>query len=614
MIPRLIWRGHKTSTVTLVAITVALVSIISGILGVAVGSTDKANELKNQGNVTTELVQRINTLDGIATYSLLIVAIAVIVALLMVSAIIKFNIAAASPTIRSLRVYGISRNRARLGFVALALLASAIALLFATALAPGAAVVHRYVLSLTGLDVSDVSIEPSYSIMAWTTVSMAVYAGFVAYRSSNQISSLADSPSFRSRWLPHIHLIFRIASFIVVVAGLFAVLRIEPTMDNVNEITFGAMFTALITAWCLFPLFVVMAGKIVKKFGSVGLTAGGIMISESRRISGIALVSSLLLGLGGTSAMLTLASSSAGQYLAMTSISADAVTDSEIDGTAADVKVSPFNFDNGWLLRDQKAEQAPVILFSPEVFREMLDPDTIEEGDIGAVGGLRVIADADRYEVGDTIAIVNDSGESRELDVVALSDPDSLLGGSIGVDAGTFSPSSTSELDYRTYAISDGGLGRISEALPEVHWKTIQQFVDDDLRSAQTSQMASVFSMIGGVSLVALFGLLYSVVGFSVDQRRSAFSLTRIGVDRFARLFLFASVGCVIAVSSALLAACGLLAALNRVSDVLASLGVTYPLSVPWGMLIAMWALIGVASVIGMIVGQRTINERQGNP
>lgn len=612
MTPLVIWRGHTSSTTTLTVITVALVSIISGTLSVAISSTEKANELKTQGHLTTDLVQRINTLDGIATYSFLVVAISVVVALLLLAAIIQFTVASASSTIRSLRVYGISRNRVRLGFVGISLFASVLALLFAVILAPGAGAIHRYILSLTGLDVSDVSIHPSYSAILWTTISIAIFASLVSYTSSKRAASLENSSSTQSRWVTRVRLVTRVTVFIGVVIGLVAILRVNPTMENVNEITFGAMFTSLIAAWCVFPLLVNIVGRIIKSFGSVGLAAGGLMAAESRRISGIALISALLLGLGGTSAMLTLASSSAGQYLAMTSVSADAVTNGQIKRTAPDVEVSSFNYDNGWLLKDEEAKQAPVILFNPEVFRNMLKPGTIKAGDLQSVNGTHVAADAQRYKLGDTIPIVNDDGRTLELKVVALSDPESLLGGAIGADSKTFSPSNASKIDYRTYATSDGGLHRISEAFPEADWKTIQQFVDDDLRSAQASQMASVFSMIGGVSLVAFFGLLYSVIGFSVDQRRSAFSLSRMGMGRVPKLSVFAFIGCAVAVSSAILAACGLLAALRRVSDILGSLGVTYPLNVPWGMLITMWALIAVAAVLGMVAGQRRTSKLHG--
>ena len=179
--------------------------------------------------------------------------------------------------------------------------------------------------------------------------------------------------------------------------------------------------------------------------------------------------------------------------------------------------MSPLDFDGGWIYKDQDAKQAPVLLFDPSVIAGMLASDTIVDGDLQRVGRDDVVADAKRYKIGDKIEIANDAGASRELRVVALANSNSLLGGSFGADASSFVPSSDSQVSHRTYATASGGYDRVSRALPDGEWQTIPEYVEGDLRSVQESQRASVFAMIGGVAVVAFCGMMYSVVGFSVD-------------------------------------------------------------------------------------------------
>lgn len=612
MIFHLIWRGHKISTIAQAAITVALAALISGILSVAIGSTDKSNELKRSPAVSTELVQKVNTLDGIGTYSFLVAMIAVLASFLIIASVVQFTVTSARSTIQSLRVYGVPQVRVRLAFLSISVVASAVAFACSFVLAPVVELAFRMVLSMTGLEVSDVPISLSSSVLFWTAFGFAIFSGSVAFRVSKPVASLGVSPGTRKKWVDTARILLRVVTLVAMVCGLIAILRTDATMDNVNEITFGAMFTALIATWCLLPVIVSMGGRVIKILGARGLAAGGAVSSESRRISSIALISALLLGLGGTSAILTLASSSAGQYLAMSSISADAVTSENVTSGSADVAVSPFDFDNGWLMDDKSAEQAPLIIFDSSTFDAMLDQSTVVDGSLSDVEGNNVIAGSDRYHLGDTISVVSDSGERRDLKVVALSDPESILGGSIGADVVTYSASDPANVEYRSYASSADGIEKISSELPGYHWQTIREFVDDDLESAQSSQMASVLSMIGGVAVVALFGLIYSAVGFSIDQRRVDFSLDRMGMGRLSRRAVFIVVGCTIAISSAVLSVCALLAAFSRVSDVLDSLGVTYPLDVPWMMLIGMWAVTAVAAVVGMVAGQHRRIGRRG--
>lgn len=604
MILRLMWRGHRAPIIAQVTITLALAALVSGILSLAVGSTDKSNEFKNSAIMSTEIVQRINTLDGVGTYSFLVAAIAVVASLLITASVVQFTVASARSTIHSLRVYGVAQLRVRLVFLAISVISAAVACLGSFILAPVVELAFRMLVSMTGLDVADVPIAASFPVIFWTAFGFAVVSGLVAFRVSKPAASLDASPTVRKTRTHTASVLLRVVIFIAMSCGLIAILRTDVTMDNVNEITFGAMFAGLILVWSLLPVIVSLVGRAIKQAGARGLAAGGMMSSESRRISSIALISSLLLGLGGASAILTLASSSAGKYLAMTSISADAVTDEHVTGGTADVAVSPFDFDSGWMLDNERTSTAPLIVFDSSTFGGMLDRSAVVDGRLSDVVGNNVIATSGRYSVGDIISVVSDAGERRDFEVVALSASESILGGSIGVNAAEYSPSDPDNLSHRSYASSERGIENIATELPDYNWKTISEFVEADLKSGQSAQMFSVFSMIGGVAIIALCGLVYSTVGFSFDQRRADLSLERMGMERRSRRIVFILVGCAIALSSGVLSVCALLAASSRVSAVLGSLGVTYPLDVPWLLLVVIWAVTAVAAVAGMVAGQ----------
>lgn len=604
-VSKLLWRGHRSSVSSLVVILVALVACISGIVSVAINSSEKAGWLKTQGAITTEVVKRVNTLDGISVFTTLVASIAIVVALLMLSAITQFTIASSAPTMRSLRTYGVSRFQARSSYLVIISLASMFALVVGVVLSPLAASGQKFILARTGLNVDDVSAGASFSTICYVSAFIWVFVSVVALLSSNQVCSLEPPSANKKRTPTFVRRLARCVLFVAFSVALAAILRVDVNMENINQVTFGALFTSLIALWLAFPWILKGFARILKRAGDVGLALGGLIFRNANRVSAIALISALLLGLGGTSAILTLASSTAGKFLAMNSISADAVSDKEVKSSSADIHLSPLDFDGGWIYKDQDAKQAPVLLFDPSVIAGMLASDTIVDGDLQRVGRDDVVADAKRYKIGDKVEIANDAGASRELRVVALANSNSLLGGSFGADASSFVPSSDSQVSHRTYATASGGYDHVSRALPDGEWQTIPEYVEGDLRSVQESQRASVFAMIGGVAVVAFCGMMYSVVGFSVDLRPVSGSLRRVGMGTRARYLLFVLIGLIIAAGSAVMAGAGLVAALSQVADVFGSLGITYPLDIPWGLLSGIWLVSGVLTLIGMIAGQK---------
>lgn len=555
--------------------------------------------------MTTTLIQRINVLDGISTYSFLVAAIAVIVALLMQAAITQFMMSSARRTIQSLRIYGVSRLKIAVGFVLIAVACAAVGFVASFALSPAAQWAHRRILAMTGLSVADVEIATSGMVSGVIVTVLLAFSAVVVIRTSGVVTRIGHRVRKKHRNRSLLQIILRMVGFIAFFVGLVALFRQQPTMNNINEMTFGVMFAALLATWCIVPLIIVAAGHVIRRWGVAGLPVGGLITADAMRLSSIALIASLLLGVGGTSAMLTLTSSSAGKYMALHSISADAITTDAVKRTDSSVVVSSFSYDGGWMYGDKAAEQAPVIRFDPKEFQTMVKPTSIAEGSLAAVEGNKILADGARYRIGDSIVIVDDSGRRRDLEVVALSAPYAIFGGAIGVNATSFPISAEDNVRARAYATAAGGIDEIAAEFPSAQWQTIQQFVDADLKSVQSSQMLSVFSMIGGVSIVAVLGFLYSIVGYSVDRRRVYSSLARLGMSRRSNLLVFGLVGFVVALASGIMTACGLGAAVHQVQKLLESLGVNYPLDVPWGMLVLMWVLITLAAVFGMIAGQR---------
>ncbi|MCX7540316.1 hypothetical protein [Corynebacterium antarcticum] len=601
----LIWRGHKTLISSQLLITCFLTAIMSGILGVVVSATDKANDLKKSDITSVELVQRVNILDGIAVYSILVFTITAVVSLMMTAAIIQFIIANTSPTIRSLRIYGVPQTTIRFSFSAISTLCSLAAFISSVFLSPLVVAVYKFTLSMTGLDANDIGYGPNVPITLWVSLCMGAFSLSVAFWSSKNVSAL-EKPKKSHICISHtFRFAVRLGLFIMSIAGLLAILKTPTTIENVNEITFGAMFTALIATWCASPLIIAICGRLIKRFSARGLYTGGLIYFESRKLSGLSLIASLLLGVAGTSTILTLASSTAGEYLAMNSISADAVTPERVEKTTNDVQISAFDFDKGWLFSDDPLRQAPLILFNPSAFDEMLDPSTIVAGSLANVDKEYVVADAEKHDLGDKISIINGDGIQRNVIVVALSKRSSIFKGALGANAESFTPSGVDNVQHRSYAKASGGLDMVSNSYPENSWKSVENFVSDDLKSAQSAQIFSILSMVGGISIVALFGLLYSAVQFSIAQRKTVFSLRRIGAGPSSHIFIFTALGFVMALSSATVSGLALLAARSRVGELFRSLDIPQSPGLPSGILFGLWILTSTAATIGMISGQQ---------
>lgn len=602
MVSATIWQGHKVALIAQFVIATLLLGILSGVTSVAVNAADKSNELKVNSNISTDLIQRINTLDGISTYSFLVLSITIVVALLMQAAIVQFMIADAKKTVGSLRVLGVSALRVVSTFVMFAVMAVILAFFISFLLSPVIQSSQIWLLSRIGLDVSDVGVAALPSISGIIAFVLALFSCLVVLQQARSLTRLGNE-STNHRAISKVRVALQVVAFGVLVFSLVTILSHQTTIENLNGSAFGAMFATILALACIMPILLVLLAKVLQKWGATGLSVGGVISGFSGRISAIALISALLLSVGGTSAMLTLASSSAGKYMAMNSISADALTTEIVETDTPTVDVSPFVSDNGWILNAPSLQQMPVIQFNPDHLAPMLSDATIESGDLQAVADNKVVASATRYEIGDRITLTNDFGETRELEVVALASANSIFGSAVGVNIQQFSASDPENLYARSYAVAPGGIDAIKQALPQYEWQTLEQYVTADLETVQSSQTESIISMIGGISFVAILGFLYSVVGFAVNRRDVNRSLQKLGMQQKTRKLVFGWVGLAIALVAGAFTYFGIRAAMSQVQEVLDSLGVTYPLDVPWVFLFLMWLGTGIVAVLGMILG-----------
>lgn len=130
---------------------------------------------------------------------------------------------------------------------------------------------------------------------------LLAFSAVVVIRTSGVVTRIGHRVRKKHRNRSLLQIILRMVGFIAFFVGLVALLRQQPTMNNINEMTFGVMFAALLATWCIVPLIIVAAGHVIRRWGVAGLPVGGLITADAMRLSSIALIASLLLGVGGTS-------------------------------------------------------------------------------------------------------------------------------------------------------------------------------------------------------------------------------------------------------------------------------------------------------------------------
>lgn len=204
-------------------------------------------------------------------------------------------------------------------------------------------------------------------------------------------------------------------------------------------------------------------------------------------------------------------------------------------------------------------------------------------------------ADESEYAIDDTIRLRDDAGRTAELTVVALTNGNLALRGSVVVDGESFPASSAEKLRHRTYAAAPGGLQQIRETYPEMTWSDNEAYIQADLEAGQSTQISSLLSMFGGITLVAFVALMYSVLTLKRDLRGVPVQLHRLAVGASTRTLVASILGLTIGVGMVVMAALAIVAADRAVSDLLVGIGTPVSLGLPIGAFV-------VAGIVGLIL------------
>lgn len=611
MMLRLLLAGHRSVLLATASTLALLTAVAGGVIGTVVRAAGTADNYRNAPVVTTDIAYQWGTYQGIVNYAGMVAALACAVGVILLTSVAQFTVGGLTDTSRSLRLLGASRRTIRHGLVAAMVPVSVVGLVVGTLLAPVAALAFRWILERTGLETSGLAGVWTPVPVLVTGASLAVWSLAVVWWQARHLAGIeadAPRPGRLRRVLRILAAPLRYAVGIAAAVGLWAMLRASMTFDNYNQMAFGIALCTLFVVWSLTPATLRGIGRLLRSAGTGRMIVGGVASAQGRRIAGMSLIAALLIVLGGTSAFAALTASTGSKYQGAASLKVDAVVDADLslDQTAsvkaAGFTVSPLDTDVGWLEGERSVDTVTVNRVDPTAMEELLVPGAVTAGSLADVHGDNVAsAGGWQREIGDTVLIRDDSGTRREVHVVAIVDRESILGNGITVDAASF-PVSVSGAEATTYVAGTGGLGRVRSAVPDVEWISHLDHIDDGLTLSQKDQMLSLAGMVGGIGVVAVIALLHAVIGFATDLGEIRRTLRRLSFSWRRVIAVFSGLGVTVGLAAGVVSAVALVVVQHTLSSLLTGMGVTTPMSVPWPLLLGLWAVVVVACVAGTAV------------
>ncbi|WP_297008278.1 hypothetical protein [uncultured Corynebacterium sp.] len=609
MMLRLLLTGHRSVVVASASTLALLTAVAGGVIGTAVRAAQASDAYRDAPVVTTGISLQWSAYQGIVNYAVMVAGLACVVGMILLASAAQFTVGSLADTSRSLRLLGVSRRRIRLGLVASMVPVCAVGVLSGILLSPVMALAFRWILERTGLETSDLAGVWTPTPVAVTGAALAVWALLTLWWQARHLAGIdADTPhpGLLRRTLRVLTTPLRYGVGIAAAVGLWAMLRATMTFDNYNQMVFGIALCTLFVIWSLTPVTLRGLGRLLRRAGTGQMVVGGVASSQGRRIAGMVLIAALLVVLGGTSAFAALTSSTGAKYQGSASLQVDAVADVDLTAeqtTAArdeGLVVSPLDTDAGWLEGERSVDAVTANRVYPAAMDELLVPGTVTAGSLVDVHGDNVAADGGYgRELGDTVLIRDDSGARREVHIVATVDDQSILAGGITVDAASF-PVSASGTSATTYAA--GGLDAIQDAVPDAVWTSHHDYIDDGLTMSQKDQMLSLAGMVGGIGVVAVIALLHAAIGFATDLNGVRRTLRRLSFSWRRVIAVFSGLGVTVGLAAGVASAVALLVVQRTLSGLLIGMGVTTAMAVPWPLLLALWAVVVVACVVGMSV------------
>lgn len=618
MMLRLLVSGHRPVLVAFASTLALLAAVAGGVIGTVVRAAGAADSYRNAPVVTTDIAYQWGAYQGIVNYAGMVAALACAVGMILLTSVAQFTVGGLTDTSRSLRLLGASRRRIRYGLVTAMVPVGVVGLVAGTLLAPAAALAFRQILERTGMETSGLAGVWTPVPVLVTGASLAAWSLAVVWWQARHLTGIeADNPrpGRLRRFLRILAAPLRYTVGIAAAVGLWAMLRATMTFDNYNQMAFGIALCTLFMVWSLTPVTLRAIGRLLRSAGTGRMIVGGVASAQGRRIAGMSLIAALLIVLGGTSAFAALTASTGSKYQGAASLQVDAIADADLAPDqaaavrAAGLTASSLDADAGWLEGERSVDTVTVNRVDPTAMEELLVPGVITAGSLADIHGDNVAsAGGWRQELGDTVLIRDDSGERREVHIVATVDRESILGNGITVDAASF-PVSSSGSDATTYVAGDRSdsdstatLAAVRAAVPGVEWMSHHDHIDDGLTLSQRDQMLSLAGMVGGIGVVAVIALVHAVIGFATDLGAIRKTLRRLSFSWRRVIAVFSGLGVTVGLVAGVVSAVALVVVQHTLSGLLSGMGVTTPMSVPWPLLLGLWAVVVVACVVGMAV------------
>lgn len=624
MITKMFARGYRTATILFIVTVGLVVALTSGLGVVAKNAGEAAEALRSSPENKTYTVQNIHELEGIVTYSVLVMFLAGVVGLILLIAVSQIVSSSFEPTVHCLRLLGISRRRLAAHFVGAGLVLAILGMIVGVAVYPLIIEAQSLILASVGLNVELIGRNLNIGIIFITWLLATAVVGFSLYSAITRITS--HEPLVLSRKNTKKHWIYskvkdalRYAVGVISVICTVLLFSKQATTQNLNQLVLGSSILVVIGFWSLCPLLIKSAGRLIKRAGSVGISLGGLLETHGNRIATLSLSAALLVGVSGASAILTLSSWTGSQFLAERSIAADAVTEEDVRGesgsqkTSNKVNISQFDRDRGWLLHaDGDLKIATILRVNPEPLSTMLVSDAITRGSLTQISGGAIVADESKYHIGDNIVVRDDAGSETTLEVVALSSSTSILANTFVVDAASFPESSGDNVAHRGYATSENGLAGVEDAFADYSWLSNDEYIKRDLEGQQQRQMLSLASMVGGVAFVALVAHIFGLRAFARDLEEDFLSLRKLGMRVADVRIVKLGIGAAVGVTALLSSVAAVIIATWKAIKFLYSLEIYTLPPFPLTLLSALWAVIFLISVAVMSSGTKKFTNASG--
>ena len=189
MITKMLARGYRTATILFIVTVGLVVALTSGLGVIANNAGEAAEALRSSPENKTYTIQNIHELEGIVTYSVLVMFLAGVVGMILLIAVSQIVSSSFEPTVHCLRLLGISRRRLAAHFVGAGLVLAILGMIVGAAVYPLIIEAQRLILASVGLNVELIGRNLNIGIIFITWLLATAVVGFSLYSAITRITS-----------------------------------------------------------------------------------------------------------------------------------------------------------------------------------------------------------------------------------------------------------------------------------------------------------------------------------------------------------------------------------------------------------------------------------------